>query len=164
MGIRGPHPKAETRRRNKKPAPRGTVTIKRPTKPKELTGEASKEWNRILPDLVQAGHLTKSDRGALIRYCRAWADWMELDGQIAATGRLVKGQKGELVRNPLWLLRRDAANEAMALGVQLGLSPSARRRMDIEHAEAPAAGDESETDDLAAYRERLKQAREAGNE
>ncbi len=161
MGARGPLPNPERRRRNKKPAPAGAVTVKRPARPKQLDGEARKEWNRIVPILMGMHALTKLDRGVLIRYCRAHADWMELDQQIGNTGRLIKGQKGELVRNPLWLLRRDAADEARTLGVQLGLSPAARQRMGIETLSPAASGDAPVTDELEAYRERLKRAREA---
>lgn len=53
------------------------------------------------------GLLTKVDNALLIRYCTAWADWVDLDAQLAQTGRLVKGERGNYVRNPLWLLRRE---------------------------------------------------------
>ncbi len=162
MGSRGPLPNAARRRRNRRPAPAGTVTIKRPSKPKGLTGEASKEWNRIVPELMQAGFLTKLDRGALIRYCQAWEEWVELVDILRKSGSLIRGTKDQLIRNPLWLVRNDLEKTLSDLGRMLGLAPAPRRRMDVEHMAPAAKGDESETDELEAYRERLKRARDAG--
>jgi P27 family predicted phage terminase small subunit len=101
--------------------------------PANLTEEAKAEWRRVVPELERLGTLTKLDRGLLIRYCTAWADWVDLDAQVAKTGRLVKGRDGNFVRNPLWLLRRDAERSATDLGRQLGLTPDARVRAGVKH-------------------------------
>ncbi len=101
--------------------------------PATLSAEAKREWRRIVPVIDAMGILTTVDRAVLVRYCTAWADWVELDAQIAKSSRLIQGRDGNLVRNPLWLLRRDAAAEVAALSVQLGLTPVARLRSNIKH-------------------------------
>jgi len=101
--------------------------------PAHLSAEAKAEWRRVVPILDRMGTVTKLDRGVLIRYCTAWADWLDLDAQVAQTGRLVKGVEGSYVRNPLWLLRRDAEATATELGRQLGLTPDARVRAGMKH-------------------------------
>lgn len=159
MGDRGPLPNAEVRRRNKKPAPAGTVAVARPTKPQNITGEAAKEWNRIVPELLGANYLAKLDRAVLIRYCRAWARWVKVEAALDAD--LVTGVSGSDVRNPLWLVLAGLEKTLSDLGGKLGLDPASRRRRHIEHVAADAKGDEDETDELEAYRKRLKEARDA---
>lgn len=132
MGERGPLPKQNPIRRNHRDVT-GTIAVSRPTMPRDLPDEAKAEWRRVVPLIEQMGLLTKLDRAVLIRYCRAWAEWVELDAQLAATGKLVKGQKGNLVRNPLWLMRQDVEKTVTELSRQLGLSPAARARSGVKH-------------------------------
>jgi P27 family predicted phage terminase small subunit len=154
MGQRGPLPRPAARRRNQRPV-RGTVTTGRPAMPRDLSGEAREEWKRTVAVLEEMGVLHRVDRSLLLRYCRAWAEWQELDEQLARTGKLVRGQKGNLVRNPLWLLRRDAGQDLLALAVQLGLSPMARLRNGIRH-EPPAAREPEGLTALEEYRRALQ--------
>jgi len=154
MGERGPLPAAVKRRRNKTPDPIGAIRVRRPAKPKTITGEAAAEWDRVVPEIEKAGFLAVLDRAVLIRYCTAWADWCDLTVKVEQTGKLVKGMNG-LMKNPLWTMRNEAEATLSDLGKQLGLSPVARRRLDVKH--------EPETDDvtptgvtvMAGYRERL---------
>ena len=48
------------------------------------------------------------------------------------SGKLIKGQKG-IVRNPAWLLKRDAEQALADLARQLGLTPTARLRAGVRH-------------------------------
>ena len=41
----------------------------------KFSNEAKAEWRRIVPRLEEAELLTTIDRGLLVRYCCAWADW-----------------------------------------------------------------------------------------
>ena len=132
MGARGPVPSPYARRRNVSQV-RGTVTTTRPAMPRELAPEAKAEWRRVVAVLEEIGALHTVDRSFLIRYCSAWAEWVELDALVAKSGRLVRGQKGNLVRNPLWLMRRDAGQALNELGAQLGISPTARLRNGVRH-------------------------------
>jgi P27 family predicted phage terminase small subunit len=119
--------------------------------PRDLPAEAKAEWRRIVPQLEEIGLLATIDRGVLVRYCTTWADWQELDRLLQRSGKLIKGQKGNLVRNPLWLMRRDAEQMLADLARQLGLSPAARLRSGVAH-ERPARG-EPPGPSLEEYRE-----------
>lgn len=158
MGERGPLPKPNARRRNVREVA-GHVSVARPTKPRSLTGEAAAEWNRIVPELERSGILSTIDRALLVRYCTAWADWVELDGLLAQGSKIVRSQKGNLVRSPAWLMRRDAEQTLAELGRQLGLTPVARLRAGITHEpSAPASegtNDQRVTDFAAERRRRL---------
>ncbi len=99
--------------------------------PSGLPAEAQREWRRIVPTLDDLGLLAALDRGVLIRHCVAWAEWLQLGDLVAQSGRLIKGREGTLVRNPLLLQRKDAAETLDRLAVQLGLTPIARLRSGI---------------------------------
>ena len=146
MGERGPLPVPYARRRNRRRTSSygggPSVTIARPPMPRTLMGEARAEWRRVVPELEEMGVLTSVDRAVLVRYCTAWSDWCELDALVRRSGKLIKGQKGNLVRNPLWLLRRDVGETVTELGRQLGLSPMARLRSGVVHERPPDPQDE----------------------
>lgn len=156
MGERGPLPNENARRRNGR-ANHGQVTTGHPAKPRSLTGEAGAEWSRIVPELERSGILSTVDRALLVRYCTAWADWVELDRLLAQGGKIVRGQKGNLVRSPAWLMRKDAEQTLAELGRQLGLTPVARLRAGITHEPPVPASEESSDErvtDFAAERRR----------
>jgi P27 family predicted phage terminase small subunit len=137
MGARGPLPKPEVRRRNKRTVQDDRrIPVARPKMPVTLQDEAKSEWRRIVPVLEAAGLLATVDRGVLIRYCVGWADWVELNTQLQATSKLIKGARGHLVRNPLWIMRGDIEATLADLGRQLGLSPVARQRVGVVHESA----------------------------
>ncbi len=56
----------------------------------------------------------------LVRYCTAWADWVELDGLLQQGGKIVRGPKGTLVRSPAWLMRRGSQYTSAEFGRLLG--------------------------------------------
>ncbi len=133
MGERGPLPKPYARRRNSRPTAPKAVLVERPVMPSELPDEAKAEWRRLVPQLEDMQLLARIDRALLIRYVTAWADWVELEGMLRVSGKLIKGQQGNVVRNPLWLMKRDAEQIVTDLARQLGLSPTSRLRAGIKH-------------------------------
>ncbi|MBI5285341.1 MAG: phage terminase small subunit P27 family [Chloroflexi bacterium] len=143
MGERGPVPTGYARRRNKRHTTGQFVTVARPPMPRTLPAEAKAEWHRVVPELESIGILASIDRGVLIRYCVAWADWCELARLLERSGKLIKGQKGNLVRNPLWLMKRDAEQAIAELARQLGLTPAARLRAGVVHERPADPEDES---------------------
>lgn len=157
MAERGPLPKPNPRRRNKRPTSGKSIEVARPVMPKTLSEEAKAEWRRIVPELEDMGLIARTDRALLVRYCTVWADWCELNENLQKTGKLIKGRMGNnsLVRNPLWLMRSDAEATLSDLMKQLVLSPNSRLRAAVAH-EKPAE-DEPETGPTALdeYRKRL---------
>lgn len=154
MGERGPLPVPYARRRNKRRGAGRHVDVLAPEMPAGLSDEAQAEWQRIVPELEAMGLLTTVDRGVLMRYCQAWADWVTANEKLAASGMLIRGRRDALVRNPLWLLRNDAEAVLSDLGKQLGLTPAARLRQDIKH-DMPEEEDDTATIAIDEYRRRL---------
>lgn len=158
MGARGPLPNPNARRRNVR-VKRGATTLARPPMPREITGEARAEWRRVVKYLDDVGAISPVDRAVLIRYCRAWAEWVELDALVKTTGRLTQGPRGTLVRNPAALLRREAETTLLELSRELALSPSARLRIGIEHLREQDEEGATDGDGIASfedYREQLR--------
>jgi P27 family predicted phage terminase small subunit len=137
-----PHARRRNRRRSGPHTPGNSIAVARPSLPRTLAGEARAEWNRVVPELEEMGVIASVDRALLIRYCRAWGEWCELDALLDQSGKLIRGQKGNLVRNPIWLLRRDAEETVTELARQLGLSPMARLRAGVAHVRPPDPGEE----------------------
>jgi P27 family predicted phage terminase small subunit len=154
MGERGPLPLPYARRRNHRQTSGKSVTVGRPALPRDLPEEAKAEWRRIVPVLEQAELLTAIDRGVLVRYCCAWADWVELQRLVQQSGKVLKGPRGHLVRNPLWFQLQDAGATLSELGRQLGLSPVARIRAGVAHVlpEDPEEEDSRHSHALLEYR------------
>ena len=157
MGERGPLPNLYTRRRNRRPVTGKYVIIARPAMPRSLSAEAKAEWRRVVPELENIGILARIDRSVLTRYCAAWADWCELEGLLQRSGKLIKGQKGNLVRNPLWLMKRDAEQTVTELARQLGLTPVARLRAGVVHKPADEVEEKHYPTSLEEYRRSLSE-------
>jgi P27 family predicted phage terminase small subunit len=160
MGERGPLPVPYARRRNRRNGSTHTrgqyVTVARPAIPRSLKGEARAEWNRVVPELEEIGMLAAIDRGVLIRYCTAWADWCECEALLQKSGKLIRGQKGNFVRNPLLMVRSDMEATLSDLGKQLGLSPGARLRAGVIHERPPdARQEEVQMTAIEEYKPRL---------
>jgi P27 family predicted phage terminase small subunit len=146
-----PYARRRNRRLGHSHATGQRVTVARPPMPRALQGEARAECNRVVPELEEIGMLATVDRSVLIRYCTAWADWVELDGLLQKSGKLIRGQKGNLVRNPLLIVRNDIEAVLSDLGKQLGLSPGARIRAGIVHEQPPDPGEQERR--LAVFEE-----------
>jgi P27 family predicted phage terminase small subunit len=117
--------------------------------PATLSAEAKEEWRRVVPELDDMGVLATVDRGL---------HWVELEGLLQKSGKLIRCQKGNLVRNPIWLLRRDADETVTELARQLGLSPTARLRAGVVHQRPPDPHEEERRDAaIQAYRDRLEE-------
>ena len=123
--------------------------------PRDLPPEAKAEWRRIVPVVEEMGLLATIDRAVLIRYVTAWADWVELTELLKKSGKLIKGQRG-IIRNPAWLLKRDAEQALADLTKQLGLTPAARLRAGVTHDRPPDPEEESLSKQaMEEYRRRL---------
>jgi len=156
VGERGPLPKPYTRRRNRRQTSSNSVRVHRPAMPRNLPPEAKAEWKRVVGELESAGLLASIDRAVLICYCTAWADWLELQGLLQRSGKLLKGARGHFVRNPLWFMKQDAEQAVAELGRQLCLTPMARLRAGIAHEQPPAQGESPALVAIEEYRKKLE--------
>jgi P27 family predicted phage terminase small subunit len=103
--------------------------------------EALEEWNRIVPDLYQAGLIKQIDRGALAQYCCCYSEWIHALKSIRKA-RLIRNKNGTLTLNPSFKIMRDASATMLRLLAEFGMTPSSRARL-----RAPAKQQTDELDD-----------------
>jgi P27 family predicted phage terminase small subunit len=92
-------------------------------------------WTRLRDTFAadEVPRFREADREALGAYCEAVAMHARAAQALATDGVLVTGRSkddaGRMVRNPAWGQYRDASNLIRHWGNELGLTPSARRRI-----------------------------------
>jgi P27 family predicted phage terminase small subunit len=105
-----------------------------PTMPKHLDPDARRAWRHLCPMLLRVRILTEVDGNTLAAYCQVYSTWKQLREQINKKGvgaLLMKTPKGNLQQSPLFTMERDCINQLASLGRELGLSPSARTRVNV---------------------------------
>lgn len=108
-------------RGKKTPAERDPDALTRkPKAPEHLTPWAVKEWDRVLPMLIERGVICRADLGFVESYAMARGLVIELEAR-----RRVKG--ADLPK--LLRLQNQAMLTAARLSASLGLDPSSRARL-----------------------------------
>src|SRR4051794_31569557 len=95
----------------------------RPKMPADLTTAAAHVWRKVMRDMSATGVITAADAEILRAYCEAAARYHFAGRMLEQSGPLVRGQKGELVKNPLHQIVRDNVVLLRALARELGLTP-----------------------------------------
>ena len=105
--------------------------------PKYLSRGAKKIWREVAPELYRLGLLTILDRQALARYSALHARWMEAEQFLEEKGSVypIKDDQGKikyLAQFPQVSMMRNYAKLANSLGLEFGLTASARVRLHVE--------------------------------
>jgi len=107
-----------------------------PKMPADMDPEAKTVWRRVLREMRYMGVVRAADTDVLRAYCEGVVRYQHAARLLAQSGPLVRGQRGELVKNPLHQVVRDNADEIRQFARELGLSPSARAGLRIEREHA----------------------------
>lgn len=120
-----------------------------PSPPAELTEDARLEWERVAPQLLAVGCVSKIDRAALAAYCQAYGRWVQAERALAEMakkdpltgGLLIKTTNGNAIQNPLVGTANKALAAIVRYAAEFGMTPSARSRIQTQAAEEedPAA-------------------------
>lgn len=123
-----------------------------PAPPEHLTADERELWDYYAPLLAASKVLTVQDREALVQFCEARAQVVEIKRQQAdpayrrvLVSVVVDGagnEKPKVETNPLDAQRRQWTQNARLCGAELGLSPMSRARV------ATVGGEEREADPL----------------
>ena len=124
MGLRGPTPQPTAlkimrgnpgkRSMNKQEA---QVRREPPTCPDILTGPARIEWERVIPQLFEAGLCVEVDQATLTLYCQAVGDWQTYREQMAKSGTLIKAPNGFVMQSPLVAMANEAGRTVAKLSL-----------------------------------------------
>ena len=96
--------------------------------PKEMPASAREVWSVVVTDLVDTGHLRRSDTPLVKAYCEAVYVHAEASANIHRFGLNVKTTDGRIVTNPMLKVQKDAATTMRQLSDVMGLNPLARIR------------------------------------
>lgn len=117
------------------------VPVAAPPMPDWLSDGAVAEWERVLPDLITLGLVSKLDMMALATYCEGVADWQRFRRRIAELNAKQDGSQdmGDVQtfatgakQISVWRqLANDAEKRANAAGAAFGFSPMARRNLKV---------------------------------
>lgn len=112
-----------------------------PACPPNLDTEARKEWKRVSAELLACSLLTSVDRAILAAYCEAWSRWYsatkELRDLAKDKGRsvlVIASKNGIAIQNPLIGIINVAADQMRKFSIELGMTPAARSRINVDPA------------------------------
>jgi P27 family predicted phage terminase small subunit len=108
------------------PSPIGDITP-----PPELQGTALAVWKELAPQLRDMFVLAQMDRNALLQYCLCWQRLKKYEAELDKIGPYYINKKKRLARHPLHeAVMRENVELRQWVG-ELGLSATARSRMDV---------------------------------
>jgi len=120
------HGTRDKRKNRNEPKPSGVATI-----PDWLCPDAVLEWERLAPELITIGLLTKADRAEFAIYCQAYAEIQEAEAELLEGGKTQTTKDGFLRKSP-WLAVRDEAYKRLhQTAQQFGLTPSSRTKIEV---------------------------------
>lgn len=105
---------------------------KMPPCPKHLDEDAKKEWKRAGKVLRPLGLLTEMDMMIFAAYCEAYSRWVYAVKKIQEMGYVRIGEEGAPITNPYLRVAREAYDQMIKAGIQIGMSPSSRASLKVE--------------------------------
>jgi len=115
-----------------------------PKCPSWLEPDAKKEWRRLSKELEAMGLLTEVDMAAFAGYCQAYARWKEAEEFISKHGSILKTASGYIQQIPQVSIAQQNLKQMRNVCSELGLSPSARSRLNINNSGNVIEGDAME--------------------
>jgi P27 family predicted phage terminase small subunit len=131
-----------TYRADRAPA-REAKALGKPTCPSWLKdADAKREFKRLCKLLGEMGLLGAADTNLLARYCVNWIRWRRVSQTLAsnpgAEFMVIKDDKGQpkmMQVSAVHSVERSLADQLTKAEASLGMNPSARSRITIEHQE-----------------------------
>jgi P27 family predicted phage terminase small subunit len=99
--------------------------------PDHLSDVGKMEWARLIADRNPPGRpprLLVSNRVIACQWCDHWSDYVA--ARKALDGKLILKSEGAVYENTLLAISRRTAQQMRLLGVEMGLTPASRPRME----------------------------------
>ena len=98
--------------------------------PEWLSERATDKWNELALRLHSLGLLTEIDLDVFALYCVTWDRWRESEEAVKKNGAITVAQSGYQAVSPHVTRSKNHLAELIKLSGLLGLSPSARTRVE----------------------------------
>ena len=157
MGSRGPKPlpanlhllKGNPSKLNaaQLEAESAAVDVSIPKAPSYIKHNALREWKRLSKVLKKYGLITLLDRSALAAYCIAYSRWVEAEEELERLGiggMVQTYESGAMAPHPAVGIAKGYHAQMAGYYREFGLTPSARRGLEIMRQED---GDQNPEDD-----------------
>ena len=112
------------------PKPKEVENIPEP--PWYLDYYAKKEWERAAKNLIDIGLLTEADLTVFQEYCEVHGHCVRLHQKIREEDYEFVTESGYRQKRPIVSILQDFQKEKRKLANQLGLSPSARTKIEVD--------------------------------
>jgi P27 family predicted phage terminase small subunit len=100
-----------------------------PDRPSFLDRDARDEWDRIMPELLRLGIITKIDGSALAAYCINYSRWKKAEEALAKKTKLTKTTKQGTWAVAEVKIAREAMQQMKLFAAEFGLTPASRSRI-----------------------------------
>lgn len=142
MAVKGRTPKPTALRKlegnpgkrpinRREPEPTGPLRA-----PDFVTGAASEEWDRVVSSMPP-GVYTAADVPVLTVYCLAWVQYRNALALVAREGMTSVGSTKQTCAHPAIAIAAKQADLILRASDRLGMSPTARARLEVQAAEQP---------------------------
>lgn len=106
------------------------------TVPAILNHDGAEEWRRVWKQLGKMRILSDADRQNLMLYCLAYQDLIKYSRDCNKGADVFETEKGYKVKSPEATLKREAAELMLKVSKEFGLTPQARKKMELLEKEA----------------------------
>jgi P27 family predicted phage terminase small subunit len=129
--------------KGRKPLPQaaknGIQSTSMPICPGYLDEIARTEWDFITSALKEMGVLQDTDRAGLELYCKAYSRAMRMHAVIQQEGEIVVSPNKYLQPHPAIAIMESAESTCTKWLIQFGLTPAARKKLEIKRQSDSAA-------------------------
>lgn len=116
--------------------------------------EAKKEWDRIVPAVIEAGLALKVDTAALAGYCLCWSRIVTAEADIRKHGLVMTTKDGPRPR-PEVKIARDNWTQLRYFAEEFGFTPAGRARIEPDGLRQPLTAPQTDASDQAAAAKRF---------
>ena len=141
MGLRGPNPtpsvikeRRGSYRLDRAPLNEATPNLASGIQliaPEWLSDGAREKWEELALRLHNLGLLTEIDLDVFSAYCVSWSNWRSAEDSVKEFGPTTTAQSGYTQVSAHVTRAKNHLAEIIKLGALLGLSPSARTRVEV---------------------------------
>jgi P27 family predicted phage terminase small subunit len=101
------------------------------TRPKLLSVEARREWDRLAPEMSRLKLLTMLDAALFTAYCVVWGHWVDCERVISSSGMTQTSPRGIVRIRPEVRLSLRYAEQLRSITSDFGMNPTSRTRLDV---------------------------------